>query len=185
MTPATHPASFTPAFGHLAAYNQWMNRKLYNAAAALPDEALMQDRGAFFGSLFGTLSHLVVADTIWLQRLAQHPPGFAALQGLAALPQPTALDQLPCANLAELTERRALLDDTLAQFCAELQPAQLAEPFDYASTKGVRSRKVLGEVLQHIFNHQTHHRGQASTLFSQMGIDIGATDLLLLLPNVA
>ncbi len=177
--------SFTPAFAHLAAYNQWMNRKLYNAAAALPDEALMQHRGAFFGSLFGTLSHLVVADTLWLQRLAQHPPGFATLQIVASLPQPTALDQLPCTTLAELTDLRALLDDTLTQFCAALQPAQLAEPFDYASTKGVRSRKLLGEVLQHIFNHQTHHRGQASTLFSQMGIDIGATDLLLLLPNVA
>ena len=183
MTSAS--STFTPAFAHLAAYNQWMNRKLYNAAAALPDEALMQDRGAFFGSLFGTLSHLVVADTIWLQRLAQHPPGFAALQGVGALPKPTALDQHPCATLAELTDLRALLDDTLTQFCAELQPAQLAEPFDYASTKGVHSRKVLGQVLQHVFNHQTHHRGQASTLFSQMGIDIGATDLLLLLPNVA
>ena len=77
--------SFTPAFAHLAADNQWMNRKLYNAAAVLPDEALMQHRGAFFGSLFGTLSHLVVADTLWLQRLAQHPPGFATLQAVAAL----------------------------------------------------------------------------------------------------
>ena len=73
--------SFTPAFAHLAAYNQWMNRKLYNAAAVLPDEALMQHRGAFFGSLFGTLSHLVVADTIWLQI-----KGLGASRGIA-LPQ--------------------------------------------------------------------------------------------------
>jgi uncharacterized damage-inducible protein DinB len=49
--------------------------------------------------------------------------------------------------------------------------------------EGRQNRKVLGDVLQHVFNHQTHHRGQASTLFSQLGIDIGATDLLLLLPD--
>ena len=76
-----------------------------------------------------------------------------------------------------MTERRALLDDTLAQFCAELQPAQLAEPFDYASTKGVRSRKVLGEVLQHIFNHQTHHRGQVHAMLTAAGARPGDTDI--------
>jgi uncharacterized damage-inducible protein DinB len=50
--------------------------------------------------------------------------------------------------------------------------------------KGVTSKKRLGDVLLHVFNHQTHHRGQATTLFSQMGVDVGGTDLLLLVPNV-
>ncbi len=83
-----------------ARYNQWMNDKLYQAAARLPEAVLQQDRGAFFGSLFGTLNHIVVADTLWLQRFGQHPANFAALQPLQAMAAPTSLngllfDQLP------------------------------------------------------------------------------------------
>ncbi|MFZ4552438.1 MAG: DinB family protein [Aquabacterium sp.] len=171
-------------FSHLASYNQWMNRKLYNAAAVLSDEQLHADKGAFFHSIFGTLNHLVVADVLWLKRIAAHPAGFTSLAGMAVIPLPAALDQPLCASLPDLTDLRASLDEMLHAFCAEVTTECLDAPFDYASTKGVKGRKRLGEVLLHVFNHQTHHRGQVTTLLSQMGIDIGATDLILLMPNV-
>jgi uncharacterized damage-inducible protein DinB len=175
----------TSHFAQLAAYNQWMNRKLYDAAAALPAERLHEDRGAFFGSIFGTLNHLVIADLIWLKRIAAGFPGFASLRCLDGLPRPASLDQHLCATLPELDALRAGLDAAIVAFCAEALPSQLEAPFEYTSMKGVTSRKLLGDVLLHVFNHQTHHRGQATTLFSQLGADVGPTDLLLLLPNVA
>ena len=172
-------------FAHLAAYNEWMNRKLYDAAAALRAERVHEDRGAFFGSIFGTLNHLVIADLIWFKRIAAGLPGLASLQSLDALPRPTSLDQRLCATLPELDALRAQLDAAIIGFCAEVQPARLDEAFTWTSMKGVASTKRLGDVLLHVFNHQTHHRGQATTLFSQLGVDVGPTDLLLLLPNVA
>jgi len=173
-----------PYFSDLASYNQWMNRKLYEAAAGLSGEELHRDRGAFFASIFGTLGHIVAGDTIWLKRISSHSTGFVSLKCLDGLPAPASLDQRLCETLSELTALRASLDEAFIAFCAEVQPAQLAERFEYTSKTGIKSRKLLGEVLLHVFNHQTHHRGQATTLFSQLGIDIGATDLILLVPDM-
>jgi uncharacterized damage-inducible protein DinB len=173
-----------PHFPKLAAYNQWMNRRLYDAAAALPAERLHEDRGAFFGSIFGTLGHLVVADLIWFKRIAAGVPGLASLQCLGDLPRPASLDHRLCATLPELDALRVTLDAAISAFCAEVQPGQLDGAFTWTSMKGIASTKRLGDVLLHVFNHQTHHRGQATTLFSQLGVDVGPTDLLLLLPDV-
>ena len=161
-----------------------MNRKLYGAAATLPAYRLHEDRGAFFGSVFGTLNHLVIADLIWFKRIAANVPGFASLQCLDDLPRPTSLDHRLCATLPELDALRVRLDTAISAFCAEVQPSQLEEPFTWTSIKGDAFRKRLGHVLLHVFNHQAHHRGQATTLFSQLGVDVGPTDLLLLLPEV-
>jgi uncharacterized damage-inducible protein DinB len=174
----------TSHFAQLAAYNDWMNRKLYGAAAALPAERLHEDRGAFFGSIFGTLGHLVNADLIWFKRIAAGVPGLASLQCLDELPRPTSLDHPLCATLPELDALRVTLDAAIGAFCAEVQPGQLDGTFTWTSMKGIASTKRLGDVLLHVFNHQTHHRGQATTLFSQLGVDVGPTDLLLLLPEV-
>jgi uncharacterized damage-inducible protein DinB len=173
----------TSHFTHFAAYNEWMNRKLYGAAAALPAERLHEDRGAFFGSIFGTLNHLVIADLIWFKRIAAGVPGLTSLQCLDALPRPTSLDHRLCATLPELDALRVTLDAAILAFCAEVQPGQLDTAFTWTSMKGIASTKRLGDVLLHVFNHQTHHRGQATTLFSQLGVDVGPTDLLLLLPE--
>jgi len=170
-------------FSHLARYNQWMNEKLYGAAAGLPGDVLHQDRGAFFGSIFGTLNHIAIGDILWFKRIARDVPGLASLQCVEALPPPTFPNMPLRATLAELAELRTMLDEAIIAFCAELEPARLGEAFEWTSTKGGSNRKILGDVLVHVFNHQTHHRGQATTLFSQMGIDVGATDLLLLLPD--
>jgi len=172
----------TSHFAQLATYNQWMNRKLYDAAAALPAERVHEDRGAFFGSIFGTLNHLVIADLIWFKRIAAGVPGLASLQCLDGLPRPTSLDQPLCATLPELDALRVQLDATIIAFCAEVPSERLDEAFTWTSMKGIASTKRLGDVLLHVFNHQTHHRGQATTLFSQLGVDVGPTDLLLLLP---
>jgi uncharacterized damage-inducible protein DinB len=175
----------TSHFALLATYNEWMNRKLYGAAAALPAERVHEDRGAFFGSIFGTLNHLVIADVIWLKRIAAGVPGLASLRCLDDVPRPASLDQRLCADLPELDALRVKLDAAILAFSAEVTPAQLDGILTWTSMKGIASTKRLGDVLLHVFNHQTHHRGQATTLFAQLGVDVGPTDILLLLPDVA
>jgi uncharacterized damage-inducible protein DinB len=57
-----------PLFEIYAAYNAWVNERLYDAASHIPDAEYRRDRGAFFGSLHGTLNHLLVGDRIWMRR---------------------------------------------------------------------------------------------------------------------
>ena len=170
-------------FSHLASYNQWMNRKLYEAAAGLSEEELHRNRGAFFGSIFGTLNHIAIGDILWFKRIAGQLPGMPSLRCVDQLPQPMFPATPLCGSLAGLAGLRTALDDAIIAFCAQAGPSLLDEALEWTARNGVKSRKVLGDVLVHVFNHQTHHRGQATTLFSQMGIDIGATDLVLLLPD--
>lgn len=167
----------------MAEYNQWMNNTIYQAAAQLSPAALAQPRGAFFGSILGTLNHLVVADTIWLQRFALHPASADALAPVAALETPAALNQMLFTQLHQLRDRREWLDQIIRQWVAQLRPEDLLQVLRYHNMRGQAATKVLGKLLQHFFNHQTHHRGQLSTLLLQAGVDIGVTDLLVLLPN--
>src|SRR3546814_18490448 len=83
-----------------------MNERLYAAAATLPADELARDRGAFFGSILGTLNHLVVADTIWLQRFAKLPAQHAALDAVRALPAPERLDDMPFPEFDALAAHR-------------------------------------------------------------------------------
>ena len=164
----------------MAQYNAWMNAKLYDAAARLSPEALAADRGAFFGSILGTLNHLIVSDTIWLKRFAVHPAQTQVLQIVGEFPAPTALNQLLFTDFAALRERRQLLDATIQRWAATLTADDLAQTLSYANTKGEAKSKHMGSLVMHLFNHQTHHRGQATTLLTQAGVDVGETDLLAL-----
>ena len=133
----------TSHFSHLASYNQWMNRKLYNAAAVLSDEQLTQNRGAFFGSILGTLNHIAVGDILWLQRIASQFPHLASLLPLHEVPTPTSLDHPLCSDFADLTRLRASVDEAMVNLCKELTPQELDTPFEYTSTKGVKGRKLI------------------------------------------
>lgn len=168
----------------LGEYNEWMNAKLVAAAAGLTPDALNADRGAFFGSIMGTLNHIVAGDTIWLRRFAMHPARHAALQPVLDLPAPDGLAAIYSTDLAELAAHRKMLDALIRQWVAALVDADLEHVLAYKNTKGVPSQKRFGSLVLHFFNHQTHHRGQASTLLSQAGVDIGVTDLLVLVPDV-
>lgn len=167
----------------LAAYNASMNQKVYDAAATLPEHEVMADRKAFFGSIFGTLNHIIAGDTIWLTRFATHPARHGALDALRGQTPPTSLTASAASDLAGLYEKRRQLDAIITQWAAQLSEADLDHVLHYASTKGVPSQKRYGDLALHFFNHQTHHRGQASTLLFQAGVDIGVTDLLVLIPN--
>jgi uncharacterized damage-inducible protein DinB len=165
-----------------ASYNAAMNRKLYAAAATLPKDALSADRGAFFGSVLGTLNHIVAGDTIWLRRFMAHPAAFISLEAMAAVPAPTGLAYQFSDNLETLLAHRERLDAIIEALAEEVSDHDLAQPLTYKNARG-EFHKNFGSLLLHLFNHQTHHRGQASTLLSQAGVDIGVTDLVEWIPG--
>lgn len=170
-------------FELLASYNQWMNSKIYDAASQLTATDLAKDRGAFFGSILGTLNHVVVGDTLWLKRFATHPSCLTTLREVSYLPNPTSLNQIIFDDFSSLHKHRNWLDEQIVNWISELSDDDMDYVLSYRNTKGVPGSKRYSNLLLHFFNHQTHHRGQVSALLSQAGTDIGVTDLLMLVPE--
>lgn len=154
------------AFAH---YNRWANQRLYETAAALSEAQLTQDRGAFFGSVFGTLNHILTADRIWLHRITKTGPN------------PASLDERQCDDFAELRAVRDIEDQRFLQAVEDLDDRRLAEMLVYRNMRGERQEQPFGQVLSHIFNHQTHHRGQAHTLLTQAGLSVPPLDFIYFL----
>lgn len=170
-------------FELLADYNQWMNAKVYEAAGQLSATEVSRDRGAFFGSILGTLNHIVVGDTVWLKRFAAHESGLLSLREIADLQNPTNLNQIVFDDLGRLAEHRVWLDRQINNWIAELSDGVLDSVLCYHSTKGVPANRRYSSLVLHFFNHQIHHRGQVSTLLYQAGVDVGSTGMLGLIPE--
>ena len=168
-----------------ADYNRTMNLRLYEAAAKLSAEELTRDRGAFFGSLFNTMNHIAVADLLWLHRFATLR-GLSTIQNeLSTFPSPTSLREPLADSLAGLTTLRTSVDAVIARLTSLLTEELLASSLRYTNTAGQDSTRNFGLLLVHFFNHETHHRGQASTLLFQAGVDIGVTDFIAHIPREA
>lgn len=167
-------------FELLATYNQWMNNKVYEAALRLDNTELTKDRGAFFGSILGTLNHIYVGDIIWQKRFASHPTS-PSLPDVIELPAPSHLDQILFEDIGELAKQRAWLDNQIIYWVKQLSDQDLDSILSYHNTKGIPANKHFGSLILHFFNHQTHHRGQVTALLSQAGEEVGVTDLLALI----
>lgn len=153
----------------MAAYNRWMNERLYACCAQVPDETRKRDVGAFFRSIHGTLNHLLLADRIWLGRFLGRPYAVRSL------------DQELYADFDELRRERAATDTVIDEWVASLTEADLAGELSYTSITSPKPRRYpLWFAAAHFFNHQTHHRGQLTTLLMQQGTDPGLTDLIWL-----
>ena len=167
----------------MANYNQWMNTTLLSTLQSLSHEQLTQNQGAFFGSIMGTLNHITVGDTIWLKRFAKHPASHAESLAFHRLAPIHKLNHPLFNTLPELADYRTKLDSQIILWVEALSEADLDETLVYENMQGIVARKNFFSLLMHFFNHQTHHRGQVSTLLSQNGVDFGDTDLVLLIPN--
>lgn len=149
-----------------AAYNTWMNEKVYACAAQLPDEERKRDRGAFFRSIHSTLNHLLWADRLWLARF----------MGRKTEASPIGVDLY--GDFDHLLLARVAMDAEITNWAMNLRPNVLAGPLTWFS--GVAQRDMtrpLWLCVAQLFNHQTHHRGQVTTLLKQAGVDPGITDL--------
>lgn len=152
----------------LAAYNAWANERLYDAAARIADKDYRADRGAFFGSLHGTLNHLLLGDRIWMHRFTGEGE------------EPMQLDAILYDAFAELRAARRAEDARIIAYIGALTEAGLAGALRYRSTRNPTDiEQRLAPVLLHFFNHQTHHRGQAHCLLTGLTGEAPSLDLLV------
>ena len=166
----------------MARYNRLMNERLYAVASELSDEERKRDLGAFFRSVHGTLNHLLLADRAWLGRFTHDRAVFESLDAEGRPIHLTgALDQELYADFTALRRERAQTDVVIENFVEGLTPERLVTPLTYRTSKGERCEHPLWWALSHFFNHQTHHRGQVTTLLFQLGHDPGVTDLIAFL----
>ena len=161
-----------------AQYNSWINKNMFDAAAKLSVEDINKDAGAFFGSIIGTLNHILVWDTTWLQRFAEHSIEYSSLKTIKKHHSPTSNEEILYAELDALQIARSAMDATITEFISETTEQDYDTIFSYHRVSGQKFYKKFGGMIQHVFNHQTHHRGQVTTLLFQMGVDPGVTDLL-------
>ena len=150
----------------LARYNRWMNERMYATVGELDDEERKRARGAFFGSIHRTLDHIVWADRTWLGRFTGTPHPVAAF-GADAHPE-----------FSELVREREAADTLMLDWAGQVSPAWLASTLEYRAASDGRLRQAPAWVAAtHLFQHATHHRGQATALIKQAGKDPGVTDL--------
>ena len=155
-------------FMMFAAYNQWANSRIYDAAAELDDEEFNRDVGAFFGSMMGTLNHLLTADRIWMKRFTG--------EGDA----PTTLDAILYRPLPGLRMAREAEDKRIVDWVGGLSDKALTGRFTYMTVSDMRTvSQRLAPALDHVFNHQTHHRGQAHAILTILGRPSLGLDLML------
>ena len=165
----------------LARYNHWFNERLYDACGQLADEERKRERGAFFGSIHTTLNHLVWGDQIWLKRFASQGVDFASLRPeLLDLPAGALHATVLYTDWGALRAKREQLDTAIEDWVRDMPADFPLRTMNYSNSKGVRRSHPAWQALTHFFNHQTHHRGQVTTMLSQAGIDPGITDLIAL-----
>jgi uncharacterized damage-inducible protein DinB len=150
----------------MARYSTWMNERLYAVCAGISADDRVLDRGAFFGSIHGTLNHLLWGDRMWLGRFTgsacNYPPFGADMFG----------------TFEELAHERQLTDTAMLQWAANVSGEWLESTIEYVSKVDNKARCLPASVAAvHLFNHRTHHRGQLTTLMKQAGADPGPTDL--------
>ena len=157
-----------PIFQMFAGYNAWANERLYAAVAELPDEECRADHGAFFKSVHGTLNHLLVGDRIWMQRITG--------EGDA----PTRLDAILYEDFAGLRVARAAEDARIIAYVGGLTEEDLGRKVRYRTiSRPADIEQELVYTLPHVFNHQTHHRGQVHALLTRIAQDAPSLDLIL------
>ncbi|MBB4570191.1 DinB family protein [Rhizobium leucaenae] len=155
----------------LADYNRWANALLYDAAAQLSDAEYRHNRGAFFGSLHGTLNHILVGDRAWMHRFT----------GTGEMP--AALDLTLHDTLGDLRAVREVEDWRIIDWIDTLDSDALAADISYTPIiqPGTTITHPLGPAVAHFFNHQTHHRGQCHVILTGMGKPSLGLDLIYFL----
>ena len=162
-----HARMITPEYCQLMArYNRWMNERLYALCGDIADAERKRDRGAFFGSIHGTLNHLLWGDRMWLGRFVGTPCAYPAFGA----------DMF--ADFDELRSEREATDRSMLDWAGSVTAEWLTSPLQYASKVDGKTRRLpAGIAAVHMFNHGIHHRGQLTTLLKQVGVDPGVTDL--------
>jgi uncharacterized damage-inducible protein DinB len=151
---------------YLNDYNRWANRRILQAASKVTPEQFTRDLQSSHRSLRDTLAHVLAAEWIWLERWKGNSPG--------SLLNPTAFQ-----TIKSLESRWGELERDYVEFVSGLTDELLEKVISYRNTKGEVWAYPLGQMLQHVMNHSTYHRGQVTTLLRQLGAEVQPLDLLV------
>ncbi len=153
----------------MAQHNKWANALISEAISEISEDDYLKERGSFFGSIHGTLNHLLLVDRLWLGRMIDKP--YPADR----------LDLIVAENRDTYIKERAAEDDILIDFVASLSPNDLEGEISYSSLIGFSATDKRRTILAHMFNHATHHRGQAHDQLAQVPMDPPPLDLMIYL----
>ncbi|MBM2577969.1 DinB family protein [Jannaschia sp. Os4] len=155
----------------MARYGAWQNGNQAGVVRELPEADLRAERGAFFGSVLATLSHVVWGDRIWLCRwtdLPKPPGGIADSAGWLA-------------TVEDWATMRAETDAAMTAWAARCAQAELdADLTWHSGALGREVTKPMALCVTHMFNHGTHHRGQVHAMLTAMGAGVPDTDLFVM-----
>jgi len=169
--------SLATNFRTMALYNKRINEQLLDKCLTMPSEQLQQATHSFFPTIISYWNHLLFGDLILLGRIASNNIAQLSPRDFADLPTPKSPHDIYCSQLSDIIKLRVKLDTILTNFCDRLTDQDCDKLISYTTTEGELISKPVAIVIQHIFNHQTHHRGQLTCIMSQFGVDYGCMDL--------
>ena len=152
--------------GRLLDYTVWANHRVMRAAATLSVDDFKRDLRANFGGVRGTLCHILAAEWIWLERWKGISPS-------------TMIDEGEFADIVELRDRWTVIEDHRESWFKPLRPEALAASLKYRNLAGNEYEQPLWQLVQHVANHSTYHRGQIVLLLRQLGAKTVSTDLVM------
>ena len=156
----------------LTRYSAWANARMFNALAALPDGEVTATRATGFGNMVNTLNHAYVVDLIWQAHLEGRPHGFTQ----------RITDTEP--TLEELRRAQTVLDDWYIAYADQLSNATHDDVVSFKFVDGGEGRMTRGDMLLHIVNHKTYHRGMVADMLYQSGSRPPVMDLPVFLRDV-
>jgi len=165
-------------FAYLARYNRGANDQLISHLASLPAAELSKPRGSYFGSMQGILDHVITGDINWLRRFRELFPADEALVRPRLSPPGHAWTVFEFPLFEEYRRERSAVDAIFEDWVAAADTSRFGEVLSYADSHGTPKRYIFREALDHVFNHQTHHRGQISQLLDELGVEHDYSNLL-------
>jgi len=165
-------------------YNQRMNQQLLICCQQLSQTQCEQETGSFFPNVIAYWNHLLFGDLILIRRIIANKIAGLSLSLLDGLPIATSTSDCYCSTIDEVIELRTKVDIIIEQVINALSENDISKLIHYKTTEGDEVSARVSDILQHMFNHQTHHRGQLTCVLSQLGINFGCTDLPVLVSEM-
>ncbi len=169
--------SLAKNFKMMSLYNKRMNKQLMTRCLTLPAELIERETKSFFPNIISYWNHILFGDLILLRRLAANEVGQLNSADCEQFPTPKSPQDIYHHDLAELVSLRLQVDELIERYCANLTEDDCDKFITYTTTEGDSITKAVADITQHLFNHQTHHRGQLTCLLSQFSVDYGCMDL--------
>ena len=170
-------------FKMLSLYNMRMNSQLLECCSPLSAEKLSKDTKSFFPSIISYWNHLMFGDLIMMNRLAANEVGDISSIDLEPFPKPVSTHDIYFDNLSDIGHVRSKLDSLIFEWCSMLTDEDCAQILSYRATEGQEISRIASDMIQHMFNHESHHRGQLTCILSLNGVDYGCTDLPIVVPE--